>query len=199
MEISGRVAPADSLLLSRTLSQFLPLSLSLSLARAQKSSTTSGAFTLLESGEERGMCRSFTGNSLTSLKYCHQHEDHCFRASLPAPANRPINHLEKPPPGTANCILFVHAAQEAQFLRIRFAANRLCVDSHLEEYASAITTSACSFGLLCFTERILFESSIPFLGSYICYLTIIHRIFDKCKCKPTFSLLLFQFNRVAGA
>lgn len=124
-----------------SLAPSLDLSLSFSSARARKSPTTSGEFTLLEPARSEG-CRPYTGNSLTSLKYCYQHEGHCFRASRPAPlANRPINHLEKPP-GTANCVLFVRTAQEAQFLRTRFAANRSCVDSHLEGYAYTIVTSA---------------------------------------------------------
>jgi len=183
ISVSGNQWPSGACRLAVTLSH--PLSISSSFFRAcarARNPTTSGVYTLLESTRSEG-CRPYTRNSLTSLKYCHQHEDHCFRASLLVPSNRPINHLEKPPPGTADCILFVQATQEAQFLRTRFAASRSCVDWRIRIVTWVASALRLWIIILHFAKRVFLIinifSKIPY--RYVSYNfndRIIRRIFN---------------------
>lgn len=164
MEISGRVAPVDSLLLSHTLSQSLPLSFLLFRARAQKFYHLRSVYA---PGNQRGARDAvYTENSLTSLKYCHQHEDHCFRASLPAPANRPINHLDSSGNSQLHplCTSRARSAIPANSLHGEQIVRRY---SHLEEYIRDRHQRAAPeiFIILHFTER---ELSISFIRSYVC-------------------------------
>lgn len=111
--------------------------------------------------EERGR-RSYTGNSLTSLKYCRQHEGHCFRARPASVAlNRPINHLGALS-GNSDCVLFVREGRARSAIPANSSprrADRAPIGSTLEGYTPR--RSARSTGSSRHTTRRMFLPLSP--------------------------------------